>query len=334
MKNRAPLVDQFGRAHNYLRLSLTERCNLRCFYCMPEDGIPLRDRKEFMRQEEIIDIATLFSELGVRKIRLTGGEPLIRKDAHEIIQQLGALPGTLGVTTNGILVDRFLQTFSDAGLRSVNVSLDSLNREKQARISRRDYYDRIMRNIQLLVDADFEVKINTVLMKGVNDDEITDFVDWTRDLPVHVRFIEFMPFNGNQWNWDRGVAYETIIDTLRKHYQDRALLRIDDRPNDTTKNYQVEGHQGTVGVISSMTNPFCGTCNRIRITADGKLKNCLFSRSETDLLTPYRHGADIVPLIRESIWNKKAERAGFDSLADMAAPNAHSDNRSMVSIGG
>lgn len=330
----SPLVDKFGRVHDYLRLSLTERCNLRCFYCMPEDGIRLHEKEAIMRQDEIIDMANVFSGLGVKKIRLTGGEPLVRKDAPEIISRLGELPGTLGITTNGILVDRFIDTFKNAGINSVNVSLDSLNREKQAKISRRDYFERIIGNINLLLEEGFEVKVNTVLMKDVNDDEILNFIDWTKDLPLHVRFIEFMPFSGNKWSWDRGVSHDTILQTVRDHYTDDGVIKIDDHPNDTTKNFKVDGFAGTFGVIASMTNPFCGTCNRIRLTADGKMKNCLFSRSETDLLTPFREGSDIVPLIRSSIWDKKAQRAGHDSIENMEGPNARISERTMVSIGG
>ena len=171
------LRDNFGRAHNYLRISLTERCNLRCTYCMPEEGIPLRDKAHFMSNEEIFEIAQTYVRLGVNKIRLTGGEPLVRKNVEDIILKLGSLNVELAISSNGILVDKYIDTFKQAGLKSVNISLDSLNPEKQEKITRRDYYDKILKNIYLLLDEGFKVKINVVVMKGINDNELIDFID-------------------------------------------------------------------------------------------------------------------------------------------------------------
>ena len=332
--NEQQIIDQFGRKHDYLRISLTERCNLRCFYCMPAEGIPLRPRSEFMRQEEVFEIAKQFVKMGVKKIRLTGGEPLIRKDAAEIIKGLGKLPIELGITTNGILVDRFIDTFKEAGLKSVNVSLDSLKRKKQERISRRDYFDQIMSNINLLVEEGFQVKVNLVLMKGVNDDEIVDFIEWTKEMPIVVRFIEFMPFDGNKWDWSKGVSFKELMTHVNRFYYPKEIEKIEDHPNDTSKNYRIKGFKGSFAVISSVTNPFCDTCNRIRLTADGKLKNCLFSNSETHLLEAYRNGDDIKPLILSSIWKKKEYRSGMDTFEKLSDPSFHGENRSMITIGG
>ena len=197
------IVDTFGRVHDYLRISLTERCNLRCFYCMPEDGIQLRDKAEFMTTEELIFIAKKFVALGVKKIRLTGGEPLIRKDFADIIRQLGELPVELTITTNAVLVDKYIDDIKSAGVKSINVSLDSLKEERFNMISRRSYYTKIRENIDLLIKNDFHVKINIVLIKGTNDDEIIDFVNWTIREKIQIRFIEFMPFDGNNWNWEK-----------------------------------------------------------------------------------------------------------------------------------
>lgn len=332
MNNKPNIIsDRFGRNHDYLRISLTERCNLRCFYCMPEEGIELRNRDVFMRQEEILAIAKSFTNLGVKKIRLTGGEPLVRKDAGEIIEGLSKLPVELGITTNGVLIDKYIDVFKRAKISSVNVSLDSLNRQRQAVISRRDYFDRIINNIDLLLDQGFEVKINGVIMRGVNDDEIIDFIEWTKDKPLHVRFIEFMPFDGNKWNWDKKVSYQEIMDKLSTYYPTHKILKIDDKPHDTTKNYKIEGHKGTFGIISTVTNPFCDSCNRIRLTADGKIKNCLFSSGETDLLTAYRNGEDLDALILNNVWHKKKLRGGITSFEDSELLHK---NRSMVAIGG
>ena len=180
MKNQPKhIVDTFGRSHNYLRISLTERCNLRCFYCMPEEGVPHREAAKFMTTEEVVGIANQFVALGVTKIRLTGGEPLVKKGADAIIKELGELPVELAITTNGILVDRFIDTFKEAGIKSVNVSLDSLQEERFNTISRRSQFQKIKSNIDLLIANDFSVKINAVVIKGINDDELVDFVQWT-----------------------------------------------------------------------------------------------------------------------------------------------------------
>lgn len=328
------LIDRFGRRHDYLRISLTERCNLRCVYCMPAEGIMLRPREQFMRAEEVIVMARMFTDLGVKKIRLTGGEPLVRKDAAQIITELGRLPVELAITTNGVLVDQFVDVFKEAGLRSVNVSLDSLRPERMQAISRRDPFARTTANIRLLQDAGFHVKVNMVVMRGVNDDEVSDFMAWSRNEPVHVRFIEFMPFDGNRWDWSKGVSGEEILARATERFGATGYERLTDRPNDTARNYRLQGGQGTFAVISSVTNPFCDSCNRIRLTADGKLKNCLFSQSETDLLTVLRSGGDIKDLIIGSVLNKKAVRGGMDSFEQLADPVRHGANRSMVAIGG
>lgn len=328
------LIDRFGRRHDYLRISLTERCNLRCTYCMPEEGIVLRPRSHFMRTHEVQALAATFVELGVRKIRLTGGEPLVRRDAAEVIRGLGRLPVELAITTNGVLLDRFLDTFEEAGLRAVNISLDSLRADRMAAISRRNHFQRTMDNIGLARRRGFQVKVNMVVMRGVNDDEVTDFIEWTREEPLHVRFIEFMPFNGNRWEWGRGVSAGEILARATEHFGAEGFRRADDRPHDTARHYRLAGGAGTFAVISSVTEPFCGTCNRIRLTADGKLKNCLFGRHETDLLTPLRAGEDIRPLITGAVLRKEAMRGGMDTPGKLADGTLHAANRSMVAIGG
>lgn len=323
------ISDQFGRVHDYLRISLTERCNLRCFYCMPEEGIALRPKSLFMDKEEVIQMAKTFVLLGIKKIRLTGGEPLVRNDVKEIIEELSRLPVELAITTNGILVDKYMDTFRSSGLRSINVSLDSLQREKLNKITRRDYFDAITSNITLLMKNDFHVKLNAVIMRGVNDDEIIDFIEFTKYNNVHFRFIEFMPFDGNKWDWSKGLSYNEILEKVKLNYGN-SFSRIEDKKNDTSKNFRVNGYKGTFAVISSVTNPFCDTCNRIRLTADGKIKNCLFSGSETDLLSAMRRGEDIIPMIRETIGYKKSMRGGMNTFADFGKQK----NRSMVAIGG
>ena len=333
-KQEGILTDSFGRAHTYLRISLTELCNLRCTYCMPEEGVKLSPRDHIMNYSEIYELARLFVKHGVRKIRLTGGEPLVRKEVEKLILSLSELPVELDITTNGVLVDKFIPVFKAAGMSRINLSLDTLNPQRFQQITRRDHFHKVIENLQLLLANEFRVKVNVVLMKGFNDDEIVDFVDLTRELPVSVRFIEFMPFQGNKWDKSQLVSYDEILDTLVKHYGKDRLLRLTDAPNDTAKNYKVHKHRGEFAVISTITNPFCDSCNRLRLTANGHLKNCLFSAVESDLLTPFRAGQDIEPVIAKAVQRKMRSRGGMDTRAKIEDPELHDKNRSMISIGG
>jgi molybdenum cofactor biosynthesis protein A len=332
MVNTTNIVDKFGRTHDYLRISLTERCNLRCFYCMPEEGIQLRDKKEFMSSEELLAIAKTFVDLGIKKIRLTGGEPLIKKNAEFIIRELSKLPIELAITTNAVVIDRFIDVLKESGVKSINVSLDSLIEERFDNISRRNYFKKIIDNIELLIQNDFHVKLNVVVIKGVNDDEIIDFVNLTKKKRIHVRFIEFMPFDGNNWNWDKKVSYKAILNEIDEKLGANSYLKIEDHKNDTARNFRLLNSVGTFAIISSVTNPFCDTCNRIRLTADGKIKNCLFSSDEADLLKAYRNNESVEGLIRQAIKEKHKERGGMIDFSDESV-NAHS-NRSMTTIGG
>jgi len=330
--NSEHIIDSFGRQHNYLRISLTEKCNLRCFYCMPLEGVPHREAEKFMNTEEVVGIAKEFVQLGVTKIRLTGGEPLVKKGADEIIRELGKLPITLSLTTNGILVDRFIDVFKEAGITSLNVSLDSLQEDRFNAISRRSYFTQIMNNIQLLLDNDFRVKMNIVLIKGTNDDEIIDFVQWSIREKISVQFIEFMPFDGNSWDRDKTVSEAEILSTLEEHFGPDNLIKLEDAQHSTSRNFQIQGAKGTFGIISTVTNPFCDSCNRIRLTADGKIKNCLFSNDEADLLTAYRQGIDLSKTIKVAMFQKKKGLGGLKQL-DNETIDSH-DNRSMITIGG
>jgi molybdenum cofactor biosynthesis protein A len=326
------ITDAFGRVHDYLRISLTDRCNLRCTYCMPAEGIVLRDKSEFMTSEEIIEIASTFVKMGVKKIRLTGGEPLIKKDIVNILTQLSQLPIELTLTTNAVLVDKYIDTFKNIGIKSLNVSLDSLKGERMNTISRREYFARIMANIDLLIESEIDVKVNVVLMKGVNDDEILDFIEYTKFNKVDVRFIEFMPFSGNEWDRSKMVSLQEILDIANEQFP--SIQKLEEKPNFTSRNYRVDGYVGTFGVISTVSNPFCDSCNRIRLTADGKVKNCLFSAEESDLLTQLRNGDDIRPVIRAAVASKKEKLAGMDSFETEQGKEIFSKNRSMISIGG
>lgn len=325
------LIDGFQRVHDYLRISLTDNCNLRCNYCMPADKNDFTAPANLMQAHEIFQIAEIFSQLGIRKIRLTGGEPLIRKDAAEIIERLSSLPVELTLSSNGILADRFISCFKQAGIKSLNISLDSLHADKFARITHRDYFSKVFSNIQLLLKENFHVKVNMVVMKGVNDDEIIEFVNLTREYPLHIRFIEFMPFTGNKWNSDQLFSHEEILNRLSSSFD---YIKLKDGKHDTTRKFKVIGFEGTFALISTITEPFCSGCNRLRLTADGKMKNCLFSKGETNLLAAFRKGDDIIPLIKENIIAKKAERGGQFIESDGIRDPASIVNRSMVAIGG
>jgi GTP 3',8-cyclase len=325
------IVDNYNRIHNYLRISLTDNCNLRCFYCMPEEEYEFTPASKLMQASEIEALAKTFVSLGVTKIRLTGGEPLVRKDAKDIILALSKLPVQLTLTTNGSRLHEFVDLLEQAGIRSLNISLDTLQPEKFTLITRRNQFDKVYENIQLLLKKDFHVKVNMVVMKGLNDSEIPDFIEWTKRQPVHVRFIEFMPFSGNRWTSNKVFPMQQMLEVIKEKYD---IVRLQDEKHDTAKGYMVPGHLGTFAVISTMTAPFCSNCNRMRLTADGKMKNCLFSEKETDLLSALREGKDVVPLIYQSVKAKAKELGGQFTTDFQQLHPEDIHNRSMITIGG
>ena len=328
------LTDTHQRQHNYLRISLTERCNLRCSYCMPLEGVQLSPAKHLMNSNEIYSIAKIFVNLGVNKIRLTGGEPLVRKDFSRILERLSSLNVDLSITTNAVSIDRYLIQLKKAQVETINVSLDTLDAEKYQKITFRNYFNRVYQNILTLIAEGFKVKINAVLMRGINEDEILSFIKFTKNLPVVFRFIEFMPFNGNQWSREKIISFNEIMRKIKKAYPSNQIIRTKDAPNDTSKNYAIKDYRGSFAIISTVTNPFCDSCNRIRLTADGKLKNCLFSKNESDLLTAFRKKEDLEEIIAKNINNKFAVRSGMSSPQLFDDPKKHKHNRSMITIGG
>lgn len=328
------LQDPHGREHRYLRISLVERCNLRCFYCMPAEGIPLTPKSDIMTYEEIFQIAKIFVDHGVTKIRLTGGEPLIRKDFSSVLEKLASLPVELFITTNAVIIDKFVDTLKLHRVNNINVSLDSLQREKFHKITLRDRFETVYENILLLIQKGFNVKLNAVLIRGVNDDEVLDFINLTKDLPVSVRFIEFMPFDGNKWEMDQMVSLKEVMDKVKTVFTEDEIERLQDAPNDTARNFRIRGYKGSFAVISSVTNPFCDSCNRLRLTANGYLKNCLFSNTESNLLSTLRKGGPIEPIIQRAVQSKFRTRGGMDTLEKLQEPKLHSQNRSMTTIGG
>ncbi len=325
------LIDRFNRVHDYLRISVTDDCNFRCTYCMPDEHMQCLSGQKLMQPTEVEEIAGIFVRMGINKVRLTGGEPLVRDGIDEIIRRLGRLPVELTLTTNGSRLRNFIVLFREVGIRSVNVSLDTLDREVFASVTRRDSFDQVWQNILLLLENDIRVKINTVAISGIIEKELDDFINLTRDLPLHIRFIEFMPFAGNRWRSDKVVTAQQLLEMAGSGYD---LIKLKDEPHATAKKYKVTGHLGTIAFITTMSSQFCSGCNRIRLTADGKMKNCLFGKAETDLLKAYRAGEPIEPLIIASILGKHKELGGqFSGNYRLIDPGTI-ENRSMIRIGG
>ncbi len=328
-----PLIDRHQRTHRSLRISIVDKCDLRCTYCMPEDQHFLK-REELMTREEIGTIAKLFVETyGITKIRLTGGEPLVRPDAVDIVRDMAQLGVSLGLTTNAMTLDKHLDGLIDAGLKSINISLDTFDAERFKKISRRDGFDRVHANILEALRRGLRVKVNMVVMRGVNDDELLRFVEFTRDHDVHVRFIEFMPFAGNHWGRERVYTYAEMLGHIGSVH---SFEKLNDDANSTAKAYRVPGWKGTFAVISTVTEPFCGNCDRLRLTAEGKMRNCLFAREETDLLSALRRGEDIAPLIEANVLAKHAMLGGLPPFKPESQEEVLQDlsARPMVSIGG
>jgi len=307
------LQDSFGRQHTYLRISLTERCNLRCMYCMPEEGIELSPSEKLLTAAEIERVTRVFLSHGINKVRLTGGEPLVRKDFDYIMERMGALKRNpeynlrnIAITTNGISLKRKLNDLVSAGLTAVNISLDTLVPAKFELITRRLGHERVLEAIDASLDANFgPVKINCVLMRGVNDDELIDFCRLTEKKNIDMRFIEYMPFDGNKWSNKKFVSYAEAMERITGEFGkvDKAF----DERNDTSKHYRIPGFQGRIGFITSMSNHFCGTCNRLRLTADGNLKVCLFGSAEVSLRDIMRDGGtdeDLSEVIAAAVYKK------------------------------
>lgn len=303
------LTDTFSRQHDYLRISITERCNLRCLYCMPEEGVPLSPQSHLLTTPEITYLSALFVSQGVTKIRLTGGEPTIRRDILPLMHNIGALRSDglkeLCLTTNGIALHRKLDSMVEAGLTGVNLSLDTLDPFQFQIMTRRKGFEAVMKSIDRILEMNksgsgIKLKINCVVMRGVNEREILPFVEMGREKDIEVRFIEYMPFDGNKWSKGKMLSYKEMLEIIREKYP--GLRKVQDARNETSKTYEVPGFVGKVGFITSMTHNFCGSCNRLRITSDGNLKVCLFGNAEVSLrdLLRQRNGGNPID---EETWD-------------------------------
>ncbi|MBV6653890.1 MAG: GTP 3',8-cyclase MoaA [Mameliella sp.] len=286
------LYDNHGRHINYVRLAVTDRCNLRCFYCMPEEGIKYVPKEALLSYEEMLRLMHLLAGMGIEKVRITGGEPFVRRDMAYFLQQLCAIDGIkkVNITTNGTLTESLVPDLKAIGINSVNLSLDTLNKDRFFEITRRDAYDSVMKTYRALLEHDIPTKINAVVMKGKNIADLIPMARLTKKDPVSVRFIEEMPFNGE------GSHYETlewnhrqILNHLQTEFPD--IEKIPDPPYSTSYNYKIPGHKGTMGIIAAYSRTFCGTCNRIRITPKGLLKTCLYDDGVFNIRDLMREGA-------------------------------------------
>lgn len=323
------LQDKFGRIHDYLRISITENCNFRCTYCMPIEDYPFVPQKNMMSKEEIITIIRTFAELGIKKLRFTGGEPLMRKDFVEILEAIQDLNLSLHLTTNGLLLGRYLDDFKKLRLTNINISIDSLNQEKFKKLTHRDHLNKVLKNIEAAKQKDFNIRLNAVALKDHIEDEIIDLLEYSGKLNIPIRFIEFMPFSDNNWDLSKTVSKKEILDIIASEYSYQA---IDGKPEETSKNFKTEeGYQ--FGIISTVTEPFCQGCNRLRVTADGKIRNCLFGSEEFDLLVNLRNNKSLFETILLSLRSKHESLGGLKQF-NKNINKSNSTNRSMIRIGG
>ncbi len=326
------LRDKFGRKITYLRLAITDRCNLRCQYCMPTQGIDIVDRKELLSYKEMYRITRVFSELGVNKVRLTGGEPFVRKDFVNFLESLSFNDklDEINITTNGALISNHINKLEELKINAINLSIDSLQREKFAKITRRDVFVDVYNTLEKLERSNLKLKLNVVVQSGFNTDEIIDFIELSKNKDVAVRFIEEMPFNGKgqrdikeEWN------FEKIISHVKEHYLEVETLK--DAESSTSRNFKIPNYKGTFGIIPAFTRTICNDCNRIRITATGMFKNCLFDGGVFNVRDFMRDGAsdDELKQLFISTVHKKPKN-GF--IAEAARGNSVSE--SMSTIGG
>jgi GTP 3',8-cyclase len=327
---REPLIDGHGRRIADLRLSVTDRCNFRCQYCMPAEGLPWLERDAVLRFEEIERIVGLVAQMGVRSVRLTGGEPLVRRDFPVLAGMLAPLVDDLSVTTNGFLLERDAAKLVAAGVNRFNVSIDSLQRDRFFEMTRRDALPQVLRGLAALAahPEAHPIKVNAVALRGFTEDEVLPFARFAREHPYEVRFIEFMPLDGDRsWTREKVLTGDEIRAAIAVEYPLEAEPR---EPSATARTYRFADGVGRIGFINPVSEPFCSDCDRIRLTADGKLRTCLFSLNETDLRGPLRAGAsdgDLERIVRDAVWRKELKH-------HVNEPGFIQPARTMSAIGG
>jgi cyclic pyranopterin phosphate synthase len=327
-----PLVDGHGRSIGDVRISVIDRCNFRCQYCMPAEGLPWLDRADLLTFEEIARLVGVLASMGVGDIRLTGGEPLVRRDLHRLVGMLHGTPGVeeISLTTNGYLLERQAEALVRAGVDRFNVSVDSLQRDRFFEQTRRDALPQVLRGLAKLATFPeaHPIKINAVGIRGFTEDELIPFARFAREQPYEIRFIEFMPLDGDRsWKADQVLTGREIRDAISAVYPLEPEPRA---PSSTARTYRFADGRGRIGFINPVSEPFCGDCNRIRLTADGKLRTCLFSLNETNLRDPMRDGAtdlELEQILRDAVWRKELKH-------HVGEPGFIQPARSMSAIGG
>ncbi|CAD2214832.1 molybdenum cofactor biosynthesis protein [Angomonas deanei] len=343
------LTDTFRRTHHYLRVSLTERCNFRCQYCMPESGVALTPQENLLSVEETKQLLSLFSSLGVTKVRFTGGEPLLQTRIAEMVDftRRECHITDIGITTNGVLLPRYMDALVESGLTRVNISIDTLQQDKFKYITRRNGLASVLKAIEAAKvyanEKRIQLKLNCVMMRGFNTDEVADFALLAKESPIEVRFIEYMPFSENSWEKEKVFTFMECLDTIEQTLNTKLHFTAGEKDG-VAKLFRADGFQGKVGFISTMTTPFCGSCSRLRLTADGKLLNCLFDQEEVNLLEVLRHStaaerdANLTAAIARSVRNKKKSLRGRMNpdtpLDTLWRDGDQTKGRPMVRIGG
>ena len=324
------MTDSFARKHTYLRLAVTDRCNLRCQYCMPAEGIDFSPRADLLTYEEMLRLTGLFQQNGLKKVRLTGGEPLARKGIETLIARLNEQDLSVYVTTNGVLLDDFSATLKSKKIAGLNISLDTLNPEKFFTITRRDNFADVWRNLQMVIDLGIPTKLNMVVMAGMNDDELIPFAELAKEMPIGVRFIEAMPFNAGDGNRSTYLSAAAIEATMRGAFP--ALAPAINDAHAAADRYQIPGWAGSIGIIPAYTRSLCGRCNRLRLTPKGRLLNCLYTQDGLELLPLLRQGIqddELLDLVQAYLNTKAVNGHEAERLAGRA--NAYA---SMTTIGG
>jgi len=330
------IKDQFGRIFDYIRISVIEHCNLRCIYCMPEEGVNFVPRAELLTNDEIQRILGVLSKIGLRKVRFTGGEPLLRNDIIEIIENAVKIDNieSVHMTTNGILLEQMAQNLRQSGLNGLNVSLDTLDKDKFYKISRRHGIEHVWAGLRKAIDLGFpSIKVNTVIMKGFNDNEIAEFAELTKNDQITVRFIELMPFDAHQiWKTGHFFGAELILKELHKLYPEMKLVKGSSTEHHI---FRIKDYKGKIAVIPSFTRSLCAGCSRIRLTANGRIRNCLYSEEEHNLLDIMRSGAsdeDISRIFKQAMWIKLID--GWEAQKRAKKDTSHNHRKSMTQIGG
>ena len=327
------MIDSFNRTIDYVRIAVTDRCNLRCFYCMPAEGIPYEPQAHLLSYEEITRLLRVLGNIGFQKVRFTGGEPFLRKDFMKLLESVSAIKdyNSIHITSNGTLLQKHIAALKQLGITKINLSIDSLDRKRFHEITRRDDFDKVMETFHMLIENGFKVKLNAVIMKGINTQDIIPLAELAKDYDVDVRFIEEMPFNGGYKENLEMYSARDIYSDLRAHYPD--LERLSSKHGDTASLLSIPGYKGNVGVIAAFSRTFCNTCNRLRISAKGEIKSCLYDDGVFNIRDYMRSGVtdeELADKFREIIRLKPKD--GFEAEKMRKAPTAAM--QSMSSIGG